>query len=98
MVALSVTVRVLLNVPPAMVNPMGCDVGVNPFTLVAVATPNTGVTKVGVFANTKLPVPVWLVVVNAVPPPNANDVPVAAPITGVISVGVLSNTKLPVPV
>jgi hypothetical protein len=39
-----------------------------------------------------------LVVVNAVPPPNANDVPVATPITGVINVGVLAYTATPVPV
>lgn len=35
------------------------------FTLVAVATPNTGVTKVGVLANTKLPDPVSSVIADA---------------------------------
>src|SRR3989338_7224686 len=35
---------------------------------VAVATPNTGVTSVGLEAKTRDPVPVWLVVVRAVPP------------------------------
>ena len=98
MVASPVTVNVLLTVPPAIVKPMGCDVGVNPFTLVTVATPKIGVIKVGVVAKTKLPVPVWLVVVRGVPPPKAIEVPVAAPNTGVTKVGVLANTAPPVPV
>ena len=38
-IELSVTVNVLLTVPPAIVKPIGCDVGVSTFTLVALATP-----------------------------------------------------------
>ena len=41
------TVNVFEGVPPAMVNPVAVAVGVNPLILVAVATPNVGVTKVG---------------------------------------------------
>src|SRR5262249_42137565 len=44
--------------------------------LVAVATPRTGVTSVGEVASTKLPLPVWLVVVSAVPPAIASEVPI----------------------
>jgi hypothetical protein len=97
-VASPITVNVLLTAPPDIVNPIGCDVGVKPFTLVAVATPKIGVIKVGVFSNTILPVPVWLVVVNGVPNPKAIEVPVAAPNSGVTKIGVLAKTAAPVPV
>jgi hypothetical protein len=44
---------------------------ISPLMLVAVATPKTGATKVGVFDRTIFPVPVWLLLAKAVPPPIA---------------------------
>jgi hypothetical protein len=53
------TVSVLgVTVPPVIVKLAACAAGVKPFTLVAVATPNTGVMSVGVLAKTNEPVPV----------------------------------------
>jgi hypothetical protein len=63
--------------------------------LVPDAAPITGVTSVGVVSRTKFPVPVRLVVVNAVPPPRARLVPVATPISGVTSVVVAAKTIVP---
>jgi hypothetical protein len=44
---------------------------INPFMLVAVATPKTGAISVGVLERTMFPVPVWLLLDKAVPPPIA---------------------------
>ena len=73
-VASPITVRVLLMVPPEIVKPVACDVGINPLILVAVATPSIGVVKVGVLAKTADPVPVSSVSVVA----NCNEVTLPA--------------------
>lgn len=53
-------------------------VRVRPLIVVAVAAPMVGVTSVGLVAITRLPVPVWLVVVRAVPPAIESEVAIAA--------------------
>ena len=52
------TVKVFEEVPPAMVNPVVAAVGLSPLIEVTVATPRTGVTRVGEVAKTVTPVPV----------------------------------------
>ena len=57
-VALPVMVNVAGVVPPVRVNPVDCDVGVNPFIVVTLAAPSVGDVKTGEVAKTIFPLPV----------------------------------------